>query len=266
LKSNSLISVWRLVALLIFCAAICARADWRDDLTAPTPGDFPALRPVSLSYECGWSGLTAGRVDARFYRDGDGICVLDATAATSGLARALWKLDATHEARGDLHLLKPVSVRQKESYHAQDVTTKLDFDVSGVEHFRESSTDKKPAKSRHYDFPNLYDLQMALLFVRSQKLNDGDVYHIVVFPGSAAYLATVTVLGHEKIHVKAGDYPSIKVDLKLAKITGDMTLAPHGKFKRATGWISDDANRLPLKMDAQIFVGSVWVELVKSSP
>jgi hypothetical protein len=43
----------------------------------------------------------------------------------------------------------------------------------------------------------------------------------------------------------------------------DMTLVPHGKFKRATAWISDDSDRLPLRMNAQIFVGSVWVELVK---
>ena len=42
-----------------------------------------------------------------------------------------------------------------------------------------------------------------------------------------------------------------------------MKLEPHGKFKHATGWLSDDADRLPLRMNAQIFVGSVWVELQK---
>jgi hypothetical protein len=85
----------------------------------------------------------------------------------------------------------------------------------------------------------------------------------VVYPGTAAYLATVTVLGRERIKVPAGSYPAIKVDLRLEKVTGDMKLVPHGKFKHATGWLSDDGDRLPLRMNAQIFVGSVWVELAK---
>ena len=80
---------------------------------------------------------------------------------------------------------------------------------------------------------------------------------------STPYLATITVLGRERIKVKAGTYPAIKVDLKLEKVTSDMKLEPHGKFKRATGWLSDDEDRLPLRMNAQIFVGSVWAELLK---
>jgi hypothetical protein len=38
-------------------------------------------------------------------------------------------------------------------------------------------------------------------------------------------------------------------------------LAPYPKFKRAYAWISDDADRLLLKVSGEIFVGSVWVEL-----
>jgi hypothetical protein len=133
-----------------------------------------------------------------------------------------------------------------------------------VDRLRESTNDKKPAKRKRYDFSNLYDLQTALLYVRSQKLADGDVYRMVVYPATAPYLATVTVLGHEKIKVKAGSYPAIKVDLQLEKVMGDMTLAPHGKFKHGTGWLSDDADRIPLRLNAQLFVGTVWVELAKA--
>jgi hypothetical protein len=86
---------------------------------------------------------------------------------------------------------------------------------------------------------------------------------MVVYPGTAPYLATVTVLGRERIKVRAGAYPAIKMDLRLQKVTDDMMLAPHGKFKHATAWMSDDTDRLPLRVNAQIFVGSVWVELVK---
>jgi hypothetical protein len=180
-----------------------------------------------------------------------------------GLARALWRLDATHEARANILTLKPLSVRQREIYRAQTIRTDLDFDDAGVERFRQSTNDKNTARRKRYDFPDLYDLQTALLYVRSQKLETGQTYKIVVYPATSPYLATVTVLGRERIKVKAGSYPAIKVDLRLEKVTGDMTLEPHGKFKRATGWLSDDGDRLPLRMNAQIFVGTVWVELEK---
>ena len=249
---------------VLLLVAGTARADWRAELSPPEPGGFPPLRPVKLEYQCGWGALMAGRVEAEFSRPGADTCELEATADTTGLARALWRLDATHEARGNLLTLKPLTVRQQEVYRAQTVRTELDFDGKGVARLRESTTDKNPARRKRYDFPNLYDLQTALLYVRSQKLTTGAVYRIVVYPATAPYLATVTVLGREEIKVKAGSYPAIKLDLRLQKVTEDMTLAPHGKFKRGTAWLSDDADRLPLRMNAQIFVGSVWVELAKA--
>jgi len=238
-------------------------ADWREELSAPEPGGFPPLRPVKLEYQCGWAGLTAGTVEAAFSRPSEGVCELEAEAETTGLARALWRLDATHEARADVETLRPLAVRQKEVYRAQTIRTELDFDDAGVERLRESTNDKNPARRKRYEFRDLFDLQTALLFLRSQKLQTGQVCRMVVYPATAPYLATVTVLGRERIKVKAGSYPAIKVDLKLEKVTGEMKLEPHGKFKRATGWISDDGDRIPLRMNAQIFVGSVWVELEK---
>jgi hypothetical protein len=205
-------------------------------------------------------------VNVQFLHPGSNICELDANAATTGLARALWRLDATHDARANLLTLRPLAVRQKEVYRAQTVRTDLDFDETGVNHFRQTTTDRNPARRKHFDFPNLYDLQTALLYVRSQKLEPGKTYRLVVYPGTTPYLATVTVLGRERIKVSAGTYPAIKMDLRLEKVTGDMTLEPHTKFKRATGWLSDDQDRIPLRLNAQIFIGTVWVELQKEEP
>jgi hypothetical protein len=251
-----------LMALAV-CGVASARGDWRADLSSPGAGNFPPLRPVTLEYECGWSGLIAGTVTARFSRVAGDLCELKVTAATTGFPRALWRMDATHDAMADVAAMRPVAVRQKEMYRAQTISTDLDFDDGGVWRLRQSTTDKSPARRKRYEFPNLYDLQTALLYVRSQALETGSTYRMVVCPGNCAYLATVTVLGREQIKVKAGSYPAIKIDLKLQKVNGEMKLEPHGKFKHATGWLSDDADRLPLRMNAQIFVGSVWVELQK---
>jgi hypothetical protein len=61
--------------------------------------------------------------------------------------------------------------------------------------------------------------------------------------------------------VHAGSYNAIKLDLQLKRIGKHMELEPHRKFRRASIWVSDDADRLLLRIEAQIFVGTVWAEL-----
>jgi len=71
----------------------------------------------------------------------------------------------------------------------------------------------------------------------------------------------LTVVGREKISVRAGTYNAIKLDLKLKRIGKHLELEPHKKFRRASIWVSDDAERLLLRIEAQIFVGTVFADL-----
>ena len=87
------------------------------------------------------------------------------------------------------------------------------------------------------------------------------MYRVVVFPATSAYLATLTVVGREKVTVHAGNYKAIKIDLQLSKVGKNLELEPHRKFRRATIWISDDSDRVLLRAEAQIFVGTVFAEL-----
>src|SRR6266576_951069 len=54
-------------------------------------------------------------------------------------------------------------------------------------------------KTREFRFPNLFDLHSAMLYLRSQSLSDRSTHRVVVYPATSAYLATITVLGREKI-------------------------------------------------------------------
>jgi hypothetical protein len=115
--------------------------------------------------------------------------------------------------------------------------------------------------TRDFSFPNLFDLHSAALYLRSQPLKKGSVYRLAVYPATNAYLATVTVTGREKISVRAGTYNAIKLDLRLKRVGKHLELEPHKKFRGATVWVSDDAERLILRIDAQVFVGTVFAEL-----
>ena len=251
-----------LIAFALLAAPNARAAAWQSTLTAER-GTFPDLRPLRAKYAFGWSGITAATGEVHFTRPTPDRFQLEGTGRTVGLARALWRLDANHRAVADAQTLRPVEANQTENYRWKHLATHLTFSADAVKSTRSESKGTGPAntKTRDFKFDNLFDLQSALLFLRSQPLRDRGVYRVVVYPATSAYLATVTVVGREKVSVRAGSYNAIKVDLQLQRIGKDLELQPHRKFRRATAWVSDDENRILLRIEAQIFIGTVFGEL-----
>jgi hypothetical protein len=234
---------------------------WESTLTKDPPGDFPGPRPAHATYHFGWSGFTAASGDVHFSKVAGDHFQLQATGRTTGLVRALWKMDANYRGLADAGSLRPIESTQTEAYRSKKIVTHLVFTNAGVTRSRTEGPGAGTTKTQPFDFPGLLDLHSALLYLRSQPLKDHAVYRIVVYPATSAYLATITVLGREKVSVHAGAYNAIKLDLQLKRLGKHLELEPHRKFRRASIWLSDDANRVPLRIEAQIFVGTVFAEL-----
>jgi hypothetical protein len=244
------------------CLATCGAAPaWLSTITKDPPGNFPELRPLQASYRFGWSGFTAATSDVHFAKTSGNRFEVDGTGRTIGLARALWKLDATHHATADAESLRPIEMKQVEAYRKKKLTTQLAFSGNTVTRSTSESPGAETPKTKQFSFPNLFDLHSAALYLRSQSLKDHSVYRVVVYPATSAYVATLTVVGREKISVHAGNYKAIKIDLQLKKIGKNFALEPHKKFRRGTIWVSDDSDRILLRAEAQIFVGTVFAEL-----
>lgn len=217
---------------------------------------------MHAKYGFGWSGFPGASAEVHLTKPSEDRFQLDGTIHTLGLVRALWKFDGTHMSRVNSKTLRPIEMRQTENFRNKKVSTTLSFDSKGVTS-KESETPPNDGgtKTRHFESPNLFDLYSALLYLKSQPLQDRSVQRIVVYPATSAYLATVTVLGRERFTGPAGSYNAIKLDLQLSKIGKNRELEPHRKFRRATAWLSDDSDRLLLRIQAQIFVGTVSAEL-----
>ena len=248
-----------LAAVSLLWIESAAAASWESTVTASSPPSFPNPRPLHARYGFGWSGFPCATAESRLTKPGGDRLQLEITAHTTGLARALWKFDGTHVSVIEASTLHPISVRQVENDRGKKILTELSFNSAGVVS-KVTETPGPGTKTRKFEFPRLFDLQSALLYLRSQPLQERSVQRIVVYPATAPYLATVTVLGRERVTVPAGTYNAIKFDLQLNRIK-DGELQPHRKFRRAKAWLSDDADRIMLKIEAQVFVGSVFCEL-----
>jgi hypothetical protein len=254
--------VARIGWLVIWLLAVetgAAASSWESTITASSPPSFPNPRAMHAKYGFGWSGFPCATAEIRLTKPGSDRLHLDVTARTIGLVRALWKFDATHTSTVDATSLRPISVRQVENDRGKKIVTELSFTPASVVS-KVTETPGTGTKTYHFDFPRLFDLQSALLYLRSQSLPERNVQRIVVYSATAPYLATVTVLGRERVTVPAGTYNAIKFDLQLNRIK-DGQLQPHRKFRRASAWLSDDPDRVLLKIEAQVFVGSVLCEL-----
>jgi len=255
------VTTYAIAILLTFWTGSLA-ADWQATLSKEPAGNFPELRPVRVSYRFGWSGVTAATGEVHFTKPSNDRFQLEGTGRTIGFVRALWKLDVTQRAVANSKTLAPIETRQSESYRSKKIATHLTFTNSGVTRARtEGQSSNAETKSKQFVFPNLFDLHSAALYLRSQPLKKGSVYRLAVYPATNAYLTTVTVIGREKISVRAGTYNAIKLDLQLKRIGKHLELEPHKKFRRATIWVSDDTERVILRIEAQIFVGTVFAEL-----
>jgi hypothetical protein len=252
---------YSVAVIFVFISASGHAASWEATVSKEPPGNFPAPPPLEASYHFGWAGLTAATAEAHFSKALAERFQFEGTGRTVGLARILWRYDVNYRAVANAATLHPIEANETETYRSKKIQTHLIFTNVGVHRTRNETPGTDTSRTREFDFPNLFDLLSALLYLRSQPLKDGSVYRVVVYPATSAYLATVTVIGHEKISVRAGTYNAIKLDLRLHKVGKNLELEPHKKFRRASVWVSDDSIRIPLRAEAQIFIGTVFAEL-----
>src|SRR5438876_6859720 len=200
------------VVLLAFCSGSLA-ANWQSTVSKEPPGDFPELRPLRATYRFGWSGLTAATGEVHFTKTSGDKFQFDGTGRTIGFVRALWKLDVNHRAVANAETLHPIETQQTENYRSKKIVTNLTFTAAEVTRTRtEGEGAAAKTTTRQFSLPNLLDLHSAALYLRSQPLNDRSVYRIVVYPATNAYLATLSVVGREKISVRAATYNAINLD------------------------------------------------------
>ena len=238
---------------------------WWGRVNAGPPGTFPSPRPFKASYRVTWEGLEAAHFesDCSFEAGGSQIATL-VKVNTTGMARTLWKFEATHLSVVDRLGLKPLRIEQTEDQGRKESIERVDFTPqfavrSGSE--RDSDNPERKLKTWHYNYPGLFDMESAFLYMRSLPLAVGETRTVALMTAASPYLATITVIGKGNVQVKAGEFPAFEYSVSLEKITRRGTLEPRKGFKDGHAWISDDANRLILKVQADVFVGTVATEL-----
>jgi hypothetical protein len=253
-------------AFLLFLAlALPASADWKTEVTPAKLGPHPKITPQALDYRLTWNGMvnagklsfTFGTKDPKFPSDYGA----KASGGSTGVASALYRTKFTMMSRLDPATLRPrvaVGIADEGDEVNTTRTTWHGPLVKSEQTIRITKNGKSGTINREFRFTPVHDVFSAMLHVRSQKLNNGDKLVIPLQPFDKPYLMTVNVLGREKF---AGR-DTIKMSVALQKIDPKTkALLPYKKMKSSTLWLSDDANRIPVELRSEVFIGDVRMTL-----
>ena len=108
--------------------------------------------------------------------------------------------------------------------------------------------------------PNTQDMLSAFYYVRTLDLQNakiGQTYVVNTFFDKEMYPMKIKYLGKEEIETDLGEFNCLKFRPivekgRVFKEEEDMTL-----------WISDDANKVPIRLETDLLIGSIKLDLVK---
>ncbi len=123
----------------------------------------------------------------------------------------------------------------------------------------------KGRRRRTHEIPLTTGLDMpgAMLYARTIDLPMGETTSLAVIERDDVYRVDITAVGREAVTVQAGAFRTRVLELAMSKV--DATAGEGDGEKDAPRlarlWITDDARRLPVKLESGFILGTVRAEL-----
>ena len=233
---------------------------------------FPAVRNDSFSkgevleYKMSYGIFTVGkgstRIDKQYHKINGRDCFkIDVLGRTVGMVDWVADVDDQWGAYIDTAALVPhVSYRKiREGKYKKDEIINFDHNKKKIEAKVFNHKTNKFKEPKYYDAPSqVRDLISGFMYLRTQdlsKIKKGDTLTISAFFEDTLYKMKVVYKGKETIKTKAG---------KIRALVFKPHMPENSLFKgkdSITAWFSDDKNMIPIKVSADMFIGSAGVEL-----
>ncbi len=261
--------------LSVLTLAACggaAELDAQPPTLAPGPVDtddaIAGFAPgEALAFEVRLAGVLAG--EARFSAGQPGIVDGRRAIAVSSVMRSAGAFALIKEVKDavtsviDLERLRPLRTTSDvifgpRRYHAETVFTEhgasIQFTPAG-----------EPTRGLVYDFGEaiVHDAHSAMALVRTWTADPGERIALWVIGGRRIWRTEIWSAGTEILGTRMGNQPALRLDGTSIRSRADLTPEPNKPPRSFSVWLSDDADRVPLRFSAHTELGDVTIELVE---
>ncbi|MDD7915706.1 DUF3108 domain-containing protein [Polaribacter ponticola] len=187
--------------------------------------------------------------------DGKKVFYTKGTGWTSGMIKWFFEVDDLYESYFDKETIKPYIFKRKINEGGYKKHRITNFNYQTKKAYVQDFTQQKDTSVA---FTNVQDMMSSFYYLRninSESLKKGDEIKLDMFMDSQIYPFKLRFLGKQVIKTKFGKVKSLIF----------RPLVQSGRIFKAqesvTIWITDDANKIPIKLMASLSVGSLRAEL-----
>jgi len=273
------------MALLAVAAAGCAGAE-ATTLPGPTPLARPAaaarveigLNPgETMAFEVRLAGIVAGEAQLAVGElgayEGHRAVVVKSRAATAGAAALVRHIVDEATTVIDLDTGRPLALETLVEQGNSRITATAKFAENVADITYQRSDEPQPHTIR-LDFGKaaasmpgvtVHDAISAMVQLRAWRAAPGTRRTVFVVGGRRLWRIDVTYAGPEAIGSALGNRRAIRFTGESYRARRDFTLEAQQPTRTFTVWLSDDADRVPLKVVARTELGDVVMDLTEYS-
>ncbi len=230
---------------------------------AYAPGPNPFHDGERLVYQVYWLGIPAATACIELHRNPQEPSLWTARAwiQTNPLVDLVFRMrDYVEE---DFHRgsFAPLSMRIRQHENRRLNQYQVSFDhASGLVTMLKTS--RKGLRTQRVPAAHPWGPLSGTIMALSQPLAPGGVWAFHVFTGSSHYVFDLRVLRRERVATAAGTVDAFRIVPSVRYVSnGELNSRVH----ELTVWVSADGSRLPLRAEAQVFIGRVRADLIGTS-
>jgi hypothetical protein len=260
----------QMIGLPVLAIVGCAGADAMTLAPAPAamPRDDLGLHPgETMAFEVHLAGVLVGEAQLAVGEigivDGKKAIIVKSRAATAGAAALLRKMsdEATTVIEADTG--KPMSVDTLVVNGDKTITATAKF-TGSVANITYTRSGGRPHQSKiDFGTNTLHDAHTAMAQLRGWRAAPGTTRSVFVVGGRRLWRVDVKYVGEETIGTSAGNRRAVIFDGLSYRAKANLTVESNKAARTFRVWLSDDADRVPLKVEGKTELGDVKMELTE---
>lgn len=263
----------RLLPLVLAAAAGCAGAEAMTGTPAGPASAAPprhelGLNPgESMAFEVRLAGVLAGEAQLAVGDigevDGKKAIVVRSHAATAGAAALIKKISDDATTTIDLETGRPLALETVVEQGDKKITASATFKGSTAV-VTYQRTGEAGAKAVTLDFhgAQVHDAHTAMAQLRGWKGKKGETRTVYVVGGRRLWRIDMTYAGEESIGSALGNRRAVVFEGRSYRARNDLSIDGAKPARTFKVWLSDDADRVPLKVTAATELGDISMDLL----